>query len=129
MERHYHTMADIDTSLKSAMNISGAIGVALVDYDSGMTLGTAGGGEIDLDIAAAGNTEVVRAKQKAAKALGIKDSIDDILITLDTQMHLIKLVSGDRGKGLFLYLALKKADANLAMARRDLQNIEGELEV
>ena len=55
-------MADVETSLKEALTIGGAIGAALVDFDSGMTLGTAGGGGMDLEVAAAGNTDVVRAK-------------------------------------------------------------------
>ena len=53
-------MATLERSLKSAMEIQGAIGIALVDYESGMTLGSMGGGaELDLEVAAAGNTEVV----------------------------------------------------------------------
>lgn len=75
-------MADVQTSLKEAMTIPGALGVALVDYESGMTLGTAGGGPIDLEVAAAGNTDVVRAKMRTMDALGLEDRIEDILITL-----------------------------------------------
>jgi hypothetical protein len=121
-------MSNLDTQLKEAMQIAGAIGVALVDYESGMALGTLGGGGIlDMDIAAAGNTEVVRAKMAAAKALGLTESIEDILITLDTQIHLIRLCNSKRGQGLFLYLALTKDKSNLAMARRSLSTIENDL--
>lgn len=123
-------MADIDTSLKAAMEINGAIGVALVDHTSGMALGTQGGGSVlDLDVAAAANTEVIRAKLRAMEALGLSDKIEDILITLGTQYHLIRLMSSSRGTGLFIYLALDKTKANLAMARRELQIIENELDV
>jgi hypothetical protein len=111
------------------MSISGAIGAALVDYTSGMTLGTAGGGPIDLDVAAAGNTEVVRAKMAVMKALDIEGGIEDILITLKDQLHLIRMMDTDRGDGLFLYLALSKDKANLAMARHQLKNVEKELAV
>lgn len=118
-------MADLDISLKEAMSIPGAIGVALVDYTSGMTLGAAGGGrELDLEVAAAGNTEVVRAKMRTIAELGLKDGIEDILITLDNQYHLLRPLKSSRGDGLFLYLALHKGQANLAMARRHLQGIE-----
>ena len=86
------TMAkNVDESLSDAMKINGAIGAALVDYTSGMTLGTAGGNGINLDVAAAGNTEVVRAKQAVMKELGIKGGIEDILITLDKQLHIIRM--------------------------------------
>ena len=121
-------MSQIDVALKEAMEIAGAVGVAVVDYDSGMMLGSLGGGEhLDLEVAAAGNTEVVRAKQATMRALKLDDTIEDILITLGTQYHLIRLVTGPKGNGLFFYLALNKAQANLAMARRQLQAIEAEL--
>jgi hypothetical protein len=122
-------MADVETSLKQALAIPGAVGAALVDYDSGMTLGTAGGASIDLEVAAAGNTDVVRAKQRTMQSLGLDDSIEDILITLGQAFHLIRLVRSAKGTGLFFYLALDKAQANLAMARRELQNIESELDL
>ena len=120
---------NVDESLNDAMKINGAIGAALVDYTSGMTLGTAGGTGINLDIAAAGNTEVVRAKQAVMKELGIKGGIEDILITLDKQLHPIRMMDSDRGDGLFLYLALNKDQANLAMARHQLGAIEKQLAV
>ena len=122
-------MADVETSLKEALTISGAIGAALVDYDSGMTLGTAGGGEMDLDVAAAGNTDVVRAKMRTMEQLGLDDEIEDILITLGGAFHLIRLVKSARGSGLFFYLAINKSQANLAMARRQLANIEQNLDL
>src|ERR1700761_984729 len=77
---------NIETALKEAMTIEGALGVALVDWDSGMTLGNLGGGKyLDLELAAAGNTEVVRAKMRTMKSLNLNDTIEDILITLSTQ--------------------------------------------
>lgn len=122
-------MADTETSLKEAMTIQGAIGAALVDYESGMTLGTAGGGDLDLEVAAAGNTDVVRAKMRTMDQLSLRDEIEDILITLGEAFHLIRLVRAPNGKGMFFYLALNKSQANLAMARRQLQNIEEKLDL
>jgi hypothetical protein len=121
-------MADMDAALKEAMQIDGAIGVALVDYNSGMALGTLGTSkELDLAVAAAGNTDVVRAKLRALEMLKLKDSIEDILITLGTQYHLIRPLTGRSGQGLFLYIALAKSRANLAMARHQLRTIEEDL--
>jgi hypothetical protein len=119
---------DIDTALKSAMEIDGAIGVALVDYDSGMALGSLGGGRhLDLDLAAAGNTEVVRAKMRTMASLALGDEIEDILITLGKQYHLIRLIPSERSGSLFLYLALDRHRANLAMARHELRRVERDL--
>lgn len=123
-------MANLDVALKGAMGIDGAIGVALVDYTSGMTLGVAGGtAELDLTVAAAGNTEVVRAKMRTMEMLNLNDVIEDILITLGSQYHLIRPLSGRSGKGLFLYLMLSKSRSNLALARHQLRAIEESLEV
>ncbi|MBT2382983.1 hypothetical protein [Streptomyces sp. ISL-11] len=124
-------MANTEAALQDAMTaIEGAVGVALVDYSSGMALGTLGGTQtLDLNVAAAANTDVVRAKLRAMEMLSLQDSIEDILITLGTQYHMIRLLTGRSGKGLFLYLVLDAKRANLAMARHQLKRIEAELEV
>jgi len=123
-------MPEMDVTLKDAMQIEGALGVALVDHTSGMALGTAGGGrDMDMDVAAAGNTDVIRAKLRTMELLNIKEPIEDILVTLGNQYHLIRPVTGRNGKGLFLYLVLLKARANLAMARRQLRMVEETLDV
>ncbi len=97
---------NIETALKEAMTIDGAVGVSLVDWDSGMSLGNLGGGKyLDLDVAAAGNTEVIRAKMRTMESLRLDDAIEDILITLNKQYHLIRLLRSSRSEqGLFLYL-------------------------
>ena len=121
-------MPDMDTALKEAMQIDGAIGVALVDYTSGMALGTLGSTkELDLTVAAAGNTDVVRAKMRTLDLLKMKDEIEDILITLGTQYHLIRPLRSRGGQGLFIYIALQKSRANLAMARHQVRRIEEDL--
>ncbi|MEU4167153.1 hypothetical protein AB0F46_09720 [Streptomyces sp. NPDC026665] len=124
-------MANVEISLKETMtSIEGALGVALVDYTSGMALGTLGGGkDLDLNVAAAGNTDVVRAKVRTMEHLGLKSKIEDVLITLESQYHVIRPLTGRNGNGLFLYLVLNKGTSNLAMARHQLARIEAELEV
>ncbi|MFC4503892.1 MULTISPECIES: hypothetical protein [Streptomyces] len=124
-------MANVEVSLKEMMTaIEGTVGAAVVDYTSGMALGTMGGGkELDLGVAAAGNTDVIRAKVRTMEHLGLKGEIEDILITLGSQYHLIRLVKGRHGSGLFIYLVLDRGRSNLAMARHQLKRIENELEV
>jgi len=119
----------IDTVLKEAMQIEGAIGIALVDYSNGRTLGRSGGAKLDLGIAAAGNTELVRAKLRTMEVLGLREGIEDILITLETQYHLIRPIPDSSGAGLFLYMALDKQRSNLALARRELAGLEATLQV
>lgn len=121
-------MSNVSESLHSAMDIDGAIATALVDFESGMTLGTAGGGEhFDIDLAASGNTQVVRSKMTVMDSLGIDGSIEDILITLDDQYHLIRPLKSVGT--IFLYLAIDKEKGNLGLARHKLGTIEARLQI
>jgi hypothetical protein len=115
------TMSNVNEILNQCMQIDGTIGVALADYSSGMALGMIGGGGLNLEVAAAGNTDVVRSKLRVMKELGLKDQIDDILITLGTQYHLIRLLP--KSQNLFVYIALDRNKANLAMARHKLASL------
>jgi hypothetical protein len=122
---------NIEQALKEAMNIDGALGACLVDWESGMSLGAAGGGKyLDLDVAAAGNTEVIRAKMRTMESLRLDDTIEDILITLSKQYHLVRLLRNSRNEqGLFFYLVLDRSRANLALARHGLKRIEGDITI
>lgn len=117
-------MSTIKQTLEELMNMDGAMAAAVVDSSSGMMLGSIGSG-VDLEVAAAGNTEVVRAKLKTMRALGLNDVIEDILITLGKQYHIIRLSA--RKEGVFLYYVLDKQRANLAMARRKAQDVDKDL--
>ena len=118
---------NIKDSLSKLNQIDGFIGAALVDSESGMLLGSEGGGSLNLEVAAAGNTEVVRAKRKAMNSLALKDGIEDILITLGKAYHLIRPLR--TRSTLFFYLALDRQRANLAMARIALADVEKDLQV
>ena len=120
-------MSNIKESLTKIMQLDGALGTCVVDSNSGMMLGAAGGGAMSLEIAAAGNTEVVRSKRKTMKALNLGDHIEDMLITLGKQYHMIRPLSTN--DALFIYLVLDKQRANLGMARYQLSQIEKELVV
>ncbi|MBF6242298.1 MULTISPECIES: hypothetical protein [Nocardia] len=123
-------MSNLDLALKEMMAIDGALGASVVDYNSGMSLGMLGSSKaLDLQIAGAGNTEVVRAKLRTIEQLGLNEDIEDILISLSSQYHIIRPMTGRSAKGLFLYLALDRGRANLALARHRLKGIEEDLEV
>ncbi|MCY0966661.1 hypothetical protein [Parathalassolituus penaei] len=116
-------MANINETVNAMMQLDGALGAAIVDYNSGMLLGSVGGG-VDLELAAAGNSEVVKAKLKTMRSLGLHSQIEDILITLSDQLHIIR--PSQANEGLFLYLVLSKA-GNLALARRKVMDVEKDL--
>ena len=110
--------------LNQLMQTEGAMCAALVDYNSGMLLESVGSG-LDLELAAAGNTEVVRAKMKTMKSLNLNDDIEDILISLHRQYHIIRPL--EKHDGLFLYYVLDRSRSNLAMARRKLLEAQSQV--
>ncbi len=115
----------MSTNISATSEIAGFIGSCLVDGESGLMLASEGGGSIDMEAAAALNTQVVKAKLQAMQALGLEDRIEDILITMGKQLHMIRPL--EKTPGVFLYVALDKKAANLGMARMQVRKIEGTL--
>ncbi len=113
-------MMSLDISKLS--EIKGLIGACLVDSDTGLTLATEGGAKFDLETAGAANVEVVRAKLQAIDALKLNDVIEDILITLGKQFHLIRPL--EKNPNIFVYVALDKKTANLGLARLQVKAVE-----
>ena len=99
---------------KISTDASGFIAASLVDLDSGMTLAIkASRTDFDLTAASAYNSELVKQKLKIMRTLGLTGTIEDMLITLTDQIHLVKLV----GPNTFLYLAVDKTQSNIALVR------------
>ena len=99
---------------KIATDTSGFIAASLVDLDSGMTLAIkTSRTEFDLTAASAYNSELVKQKLKIMRTLGLSGNIEDMIITLQDQIHLVKMV----GTNTFLYLAVDKKQSNLAIVR------------
>ena len=94
--------------------IPGFVAVSLVDLDSGMTLAVKSQRpEFDLAVASAYNSELVKQKMKIMKALNLKTTHEDMIITLGDQIHFIKVLSPT----MFVYLAAERATANIAIVR------------
>jgi predicted regulator of Ras-like GTPase activity (Roadblock/LC7/MglB family) len=108
--------------LKGLNDISGFIAGCLVDSDTGLMMASEGSGAFDIEAAAAANTEVVKAKRNAIAMLKLGDHIEDILITLGKQYHLIRPM--EKTPSVFMYVALDRKAANLGMARVQVKNVE-----
>lgn len=101
-------MARLDDSVADLLSVDGALGAAVVDLDSGMVLAAGGNPGFDLEIAAAGNSNVVRAKLRTMNDLGISGGLEDMLITLDKQYHLVNVLRDGGTAGLFIYFVLNR---------------------
>ena len=118
---------DIQNALDKIMDIDGAVGAAIVDFESGMTLGTIGGGSLDMELAGAGNTEVVRSKKSIIQDLGLDEEIEDILISLESQYHLIRMCQNH--EDVFIYLVIDRTQGNLGLARRSIDKVDEQLQL
>lgn len=94
--------------------IAGMIAASVVDLESGMTLAVRSNRQdFDLSTASAFNSEMVKMKLKTMKALNLQSALEDMLLTLSDQIHLIRMVSPTS----FVYIAVDKGKSNLAIVR------------
>jgi predicted regulator of Ras-like GTPase activity (Roadblock/LC7/MglB family) len=106
-------------------NINGFIAVSVTEIQTGMSYCSLSlDPNFDPELASAYNLEVVKAKQNAIKALGLDQKINDILITLSDQLHIID-VSEDGN--YFIYLAVDATKANLGLTRATLSKFKKDI--
>lgn len=120
-------MLNVKDGLARIMDLEGCVACCIVDSNSGMILGSAGRGPFDIELAAAGNTEVLRAERKTLKLMALQDGIEDILITMGKQYHVFRPLT--RNEALFVYVVLDRKTGNLAMARHRVGAVEQELTI
>ncbi len=104
----------LEEVLEKLLSFDGAMCVAVVDSESGMILGKAGAG-VEIDLAAAGASVILRARLASIKALGTEEKIDDLLISLTSQVQIIHPLPSN--PSIFTYLIGDKSKSSLAMAR------------
>jgi len=109
-------------------NVAGFVAVAITEVSTGMSFKSLSVvPSFDPELASAYNLEVVKAKLTAIKALGLegKESIEDIMITLSSQIHIISV---SKNGEYFIYLAVDSAKANLGMTRAMLKKYSKDIE-
>lgn len=105
----------LESIAKIEADVNGVIATAAVDLESGMTLAAkTNRPEFDLGVASAYNSELVKQKMKIMRALNLKSDLEDMLLTLSDQIHLIKILPGHAS---FLYLAADRGATNLGILR------------
>lgn len=114
----------VDVISQIENDLPGFKAASLVDLDSGMTLGVKTKDDsFDLTTASAFNSEMVKQKLKIMKALKLDSKLEDMLLTLSDQIHLIKLIS----PSTFLYLAADRSSSNLAIVRNAVNKYADQL--
>ena len=116
---------NLDMVLTNVLKLPGSIAASIVDWKSGMVLASKNVADFDIELASAGNAEVVKAKMATMKSLKLDGTIKDIMITLSNQIHIIRVLESN--PDLFMYLALDSDKANLALARNALASSESDL--
>jgi predicted regulator of Ras-like GTPase activity (Roadblock/LC7/MglB family) len=104
----------LEQVLQTLLSFDGAMCVAVVDSETGMILGQAGSG-VEMDLAAAGASVILRARLASINALGSSEEIDDVLISLTSQVQIIHPLPNN--PSIFTYLIGDKSKSSLAMAR------------
>ncbi|MEU6865727.1 hypothetical protein ABZ924_21120 [Streptomyces sp. NPDC046876] len=125
-------MPGIDECLLEAMALPGARGAALVDWSSGLALGTAGDSPVgDHETTAAETAELARAAAEyesfaqPTAELPADDPggppVEDVIVTTRTGYHVLRFVETSFDSSVFLHLWLDRTDGNLALARHRLR--------
>ena len=106
-------------------NVPGFIAVSVAEIQTGMSyFSLSVVADFDPELASAFNLEVVKAKLNAISALGLSQNIDDIMITLTDQIHIIDISENNE---YFIYLAVDSNKANLGMTKALLNKYKKEI--
>jgi len=111
-------------ALASLLKLDGLLGCALVDAATGMVLAHEARDDqpLDMELAAAAATNVLRAHRDAARSMGLPDQIDEVITTAGSRHVLIRALQ--RHADLFIVTLLEKHRTNLALARFQLLEVE-----
>jgi hypothetical protein len=114
-------------ALDSMLQVDGLMGCAVVDTATGLVVTHKVREEhpVDIELAAAACTQVLRVHDRHARDMGLADAVQEIMTSTPTRHHLIRSLS--RHSGLFLFALLDKQRSNLALARYKLMEAEQSL--
>jgi hypothetical protein len=126
-------VAGIDECLLEAMQVPGALGVSVVDWTSGLSLGNVGDApHQDPDATAAETAELARMAaehpafvpdEQSEGGTGKQLPVEDVIVTTRTAYHVLRFVETTFDSSVFFHLWLDRDLANLAMARLRLRDL------
>ena len=112
---------DINKSLEELSMLKGTMAVSLIDWENSIILGTKTKTDFNIERASKGNSKVIRAYMKMLSKLNISSPVDDILITLSNQIHIMHIISAY--PQLCIYIALDSNKSNLALSRTKAKEV------
>lgn len=104
-------------ALPDLMQLEGMLGCAVVDGRTGSVIAREGT-QVDLELAAAAATEVMRAHRRALRHFGHhspSEHVDEVLVTVGSRYHVMRSVIAHAD--FFVLALLDKPRSNLALAR------------
>ena len=112
-------------ALERGRSVAGNLATLLVETATGTLVAAIIGAKgVDVEVAAAATAELARQKPRMEERIGLKDVVEEVLLTSKRRYYLLRPVgSGDR----FLLLVLDRTKANLGAAQEELAAIEQEL--
>lgn len=117
--------ASLDALLARARQIEGIVLGCVVDAATGMVLGSVEGeGKLNLSVAAAGAADVANAVSLMSGELAVDGGLEDVIVTLKEHYHLIRHFSPAPRLSFLLLVVLDRAGTNLAMALRQLRDLD-----
>ena len=111
-------------ALSAMLALDGLLGCAVVDSTTGLVLAreTRADHPVDMDLAAACCSQVLRAHRQAARGMGLPEQIDEVMTSAGPRQQVMRTLS--RYPELFLVALLEKHRTNLALVRFHLMEVE-----
>lgn len=121
-----HMTGNVEEQLHKLERLEGFRAVALYDMDTASAIASIDhGASAPIARLVAGHVEVLESKRRTVAALGFDDELEDIVITLKDEYHLLRLCRQHRQA--FFFLTLDRQASNLAMARYVLASVEHDI--
>lgn len=109
--------------LSPLRQLSGFIDAAVVDGETGFLLGRLGNADSDdLEERSAVCVDLVRAARKFGGIFATQRDFADAIVTMEDKVHLAR--SLEFNPAIVVYVALERAQANLALSLLTLRNID-----
>jgi hypothetical protein len=109
-------MSRLQESLRCFLSVEGVRTAALIDVATGMIVRSVGKPDPDLAATAACVADEARAARGALGDGGAAGGLVEITTVTDTRLQLSRILSGQPGEGLLLFVDLERGKSNVGLA-------------